>query len=105
MIDPFLTGNPCGFLITLPDGKTIYDAADTALFRDMSLIGEEGIDLACLPIGDTYTMGPDDALKAVKRLNPKQVLPIHYSTWPLLTQDASAWATRVEAETSATVAD
>jgi L-ascorbate metabolism protein UlaG (beta-lactamase superfamily) len=97
-------GNPCGFLIKLADGKTIYDAADTALFGDMSLIGEEGIDLACLPIGDTYTMGPDDALKAIKRLNPRIVLPIHYNTWPPLAQDAQGWAARVEAETLAKVA-
>ncbi len=96
-------GNPCGFYITLPDGKTIYDAADTALFGDMSLIGEDGVDLACLPIGDTYTMGPDDALKAVKRLTPKQVLPIHYNTWPPIAQDAQSWAARVEAETAAKV--
>ena len=54
-------GNPCGFILTFPDGKKIYDAADTALFGDMALIGEEGIDLAMLPIGDYYTMGPDDA--------------------------------------------
>ncbi len=94
-------GNPCGFLVALADGRTIYDAADTALFGDMSLIGEEGIDLACLPIGDTYTMGPDDALRAVRRLKPKQVLPIHYNTWPPLAQDARAWAARVDAETEA----
>src|SRR3974377_1268104 len=54
-------GNPCGFLITCPDGTKIYDAADTGLFGDMALIGEEGIDLAILPIGDYYKMGPDDA--------------------------------------------
>lgn len=56
-------GNPCGFLITFNDGKKVYDAADTGLFGDMALIGEEGIDLALLPIGDNYTMGPDDALR------------------------------------------
>ena len=47
----------------------------------MRLIGEEGLDLAILPIGDNYTMGPDDALRAVKLLQPKKVLPIHYNTW------------------------
>ena len=61
----------------------------------MRLIGEEGIDLAILPIGDNYTMGPDDALRAVKLLGPKKVLPIHYNTWPLIAQDAQAWAERV----------
>ena len=54
------------------DGKKIYDAADTGLFGDMQLIGEEGIDLAILPIGDNYTMGPDDAVRAVKLLQPRQ---------------------------------
>ena len=81
-------GNPCGFLIYLKDGKKIYDAADTGLFGDMKLIGEEGIDLAILPIGDNYTMGPDDALRAVKLIQPKKVLPIHYNTWDLIAQDA-----------------
>ena len=65
-------GNPCGFLITLKDGKKIYDAADTGLFGDMKLIGEEGIDLAILPIGDNYTMGPDDALRAVKLISRRR---------------------------------
>jgi L-ascorbate metabolism protein UlaG (beta-lactamase superfamily) len=93
-------GNPCGFLIYLNDGKKIYHAADTGLFGDMRLIGEEGIDLAVLPIGDNYTMGPDDAVRAVKMIQPKKVLPIHYDTWPVIAQDAKAWATRVKAETS-----
>jgi len=92
-------GNPCGFLITLKDGKKIYDAADTGLFGDMKLIGEEGLDLAILPIGDNYTMGPEDALRAVKLLQPKKVLPIHYNTWEVIAQDAQAWAERVRAET------
>jgi L-ascorbate metabolism protein UlaG (beta-lactamase superfamily) len=94
-------GNPCGFLITCKDGKKIYDAADTGLFSDMKLIGEEGIDLALLPIGDNYTMGPDDALRAVKFLQPRKVVPIHYNTWPPIAQDANAWAERVRKETQA----
>jgi L-ascorbate metabolism protein UlaG (beta-lactamase superfamily) len=93
-------GNPCGFFIRFNDGKTIYDAADTGLFGDMKLIGEEGIDLATLPIGDNYTMGPDDALRAVKLLSPKKVMPIHYDTFPLIAQNAAAWAVRVQKETS-----
>src|SRR5438876_2580102 len=92
-------GNPCGFLIYCKDGKKIYDAADTGLFGDMRLIGEEGIDLAILPIGDNFTMGPDDALRAVKMLQPKKVAPIHYNTWPVIAQDAAAWAARVSQET------
>jgi L-ascorbate metabolism protein UlaG (beta-lactamase superfamily) len=93
-------GNPCGFLITCPDGVKIYDAADTGLFGDMALIGEEGIDVALLPIGDYYTMGPDDALRAVKMLKPRYVIPIHYGTFPPIVQDAEAWAARVRSETS-----
>lgn len=94
-------GNPCGFLIFFNDGKKVYDAADTGLFGDMRLIGEEGIDLAIVPIGDNYTMGPDDALRAIKLLQPKKVLPIHYNTFDLIAQDAAAWATRVRQETQA----
>jgi L-ascorbate metabolism protein UlaG (beta-lactamase superfamily) len=94
-------GNPCGFLITFADGTKVYDAADTALFGDMTLIGEEGLDLAILPIGDFYTMGPDDALRAVKRLTPKRVVPIHYNTFPAIAQDAHAWAEQVRKETKA----
>jgi L-ascorbate metabolism protein UlaG (beta-lactamase superfamily) len=94
-------GNPCGFLITFHDGKKVYDAADTGLFGDMRLIGEEGIDLAVLPIGDNYTMGPDDALRAVKLIQPKKVVPIHYNTWDVIAQDAAAWAERVRRETKA----
>lgn len=91
-------GNPCGILLKLTDG-TIYHAADTGLFYDMKLIGEDGIDLAILPIGDNFTMGPDDALKAVKLIEPRRVIPDHYDTWPLIAQDATAWADRVRAET------
>jgi L-ascorbate metabolism protein UlaG (beta-lactamase superfamily) len=94
-------GNPCGFLFYLKDGKKIYAAADTGLFGDMRLIGEEGIDLAILPIGDNYTMGPDDAVRAVKLIQPRKVLPIHYNTWELIAQDGAAWAERVRKETKA----
>ena len=96
-------GNPAGFLLTTNDRQKIYMACDTGLFGDMRLIGEEGIDLAVLPIGDNFTMGPDDALRAVKLLQPKHVIPIHYSTWDLIVQDPNAWAKQVEAETSAEV--
>jgi L-ascorbate metabolism protein UlaG (beta-lactamase superfamily) len=96
-------GNPCGFLLTINDGKKLYFAQDTGLFGDMKLIGEEGLDLAVIPIGDNYTMGPDDALRAVKMLEPKVVIPIHYNTWPLLAQDANAWKACVEKETKTKV--
>jgi L-ascorbate metabolism protein UlaG (beta-lactamase superfamily) len=94
-------GNPCGFLLTFKDGKRVYDAADTGLFGDMRLIGEEGLDLAILPIGDNYTMGPEDAVRAVKLLQPRRVLPIHYNTFPLIAQDASAWSAKVREQTQA----
>ena len=95
-------GNPCGFLLTFNDGKTIYDAADTGLFGDMKLIGEEGIDLAILPLGDNYTMGPADAVRAVKLIAPKKAMPMHYDTFPLIAQDAKAWAAEVKQQTRAT---
>jgi len=93
-------GNPCGLLLTAA-GKKIYLAGDTGLFNSMKLIGEEGIDLAVLPIGDNFTMGPDDALRAVKLIEPRVVIPIHYNTFDVITQDAYAWAERVRIETSA----
>ena len=93
-------GSPAGFLLTL-EGKRIYDACDTGLFYDMKLIGEEGLDVAILPIGDNFTMGPDDALKAVKLLEPRVVIPVHYNTFDVIEQDPQAFAARVEAETPA----
>ena len=92
-------GNPAGLLITSKDGKKLYFAGDTGLFGDMRLIGDEGIDFAALPIGDNYTMGPKDALRAVKLLQPRVVVPIHYSTFPLIKQDPFAWKAQVEAQT------
>jgi L-ascorbate metabolism protein UlaG (beta-lactamase superfamily) len=94
-------GNPCGFLIYLKDGKKIYHAADTGLFGDMKLIGDEGIDLAILPIGDNFTMGPDDSVRAIQLIEPKLVMPIHFNTWPIIAQDANAWAAKVKAQTKA----
>jgi L-ascorbate metabolism protein UlaG (beta-lactamase superfamily) len=93
-------GNPAGFLLTL-EGKKIYHACDTGLFYDMRLIGEEGLDVAILPIGDNFTMGPDDALRAARLLEPKVVIPIHYNTFDVIKQDPMAFAARVTAETSA----
>ena len=96
-------GNPVGFLLTTNDSQRLYIAGDTGLFGDMKLIGDEGIDLAVLPIGDNYTMGPDDALKAVKLLTPKHVIPYHYGTWDLIAQDPNIWAERVRKETKSQV--
>ncbi len=96
-------GNPAGFLLTTNDNLKIYMAGDTGLFGDMRLIGEEGIDLAALPIGDNFTMGPDDALRAVKLIQPKHIVPIHFNTFQVIKQDAEIWAERVSRETTTRV--
>jgi L-ascorbate metabolism protein UlaG (beta-lactamase superfamily) len=93
-------GNPGGFLLTTEDG-TIYFACDTALFSDMELIGKAGVDLAVLPIGDLFTMGPEDSVEAIKLIQPQRVLPAHYNTWPPIEQDAAAWAELVKGQTAA----
>ena len=93
-------GNPAGFLLTTNDEKRVYLACDTGLFGDMRLIGEERVDLAVLPIGDNFTMSPDDALRAIKMIQPRHVIPVHYNTWELIEQDPEAWAQRVETETN-----
>lgn len=96
-------GNPVGLLLTTQENKKIYLAGDTGLFGDMKLIGEEGIDLAMLPIGGNYTMDPDDALRAVKMIAPKLVVPIHFNTFDVIKQDPNLWAERVKAETRSEV--
>lgn len=96
-------GNPGGFLLGMNDGSHYYFAGDTGLFGDMRLIGEEGLDAAVIPIGDNYTMGPKDALKAVQFLHPKIVIPIHYDTFDVIQQDVNAWKASVEAQTDANV--
>ncbi|MCL6559911.1 MAG: metal-dependent hydrolase, partial [Firmicutes bacterium] len=96
-------GTPCGFVISM-DGKNIYHAGDTGLFGDMELIGRlNQIDLALLPIGDNFTMGPEDALEAVNMLKPKLVIPMHYNTWPLIQQDPEKFKSAVEAATGSKV--
>lgn len=96
-------GNPVGFLMATNSNDHLYFAGDTGLFGDMKLIGEEGLDIACLPIGDNYTMGPSDALRAVKLLHPKRVIPIHYDTFDLIKQNVHDWAVSVENETNTMV--
>ncbi len=89
-------GDPAGVIITT-EGKSIYHAGDTSLFLDMKLIGDiTPLDLAILPIGDNYTMGVDDAVKAVEFLNPKQTVPCHYNTWELIKADANEFKRKVE---------
>ncbi|AZV63227.1 metal-dependent hydrolase [Peribacillus frigoritolerans] len=91
-------GMPAGILLTI-EGKTIYHAGDTAVFSDMKLIGERHpIDLAFLPIGDNYTMGPEDAALAAKFLQAKQVVPIHYNTFPVIKQDPEKFLDLLEEE-------
>lgn len=86
------TGMPAGILLTV-EGKTIFHAGDTGLFSDMKLIGElNHIDLAFLPIGDNFTMGPEDAKLGAEWLRAKQVVPVHYSTFPVIEQDPYAFA-------------
>ncbi|MFD0051057.1 metal-dependent hydrolase [Actinomycetes bacterium NPDC127524] len=85
-------GMPAGVLFTA-EGKTVYHAGDTALYSDMKLIGERHpIDLAFLPIGDNYTMGPEDAATAAEFLQAKQVVPMHYNTFPPIKQDPHKYA-------------
>ncbi|MGI9515509.1 MAG: MBL fold metallo-hydrolase, partial [Pirellulaceae bacterium] len=94
-------GEPAGFVLTVDEVK-VYFACDTALFSDMQLIGQMGINLAVLPIGDLFTMGPEDSVAAASLINANQVLPTHYNTWPPIEQDANAWAERIRSSTSST---
>ncbi len=89
------TGMPAGLLLTI-DGKTIYHAGDTSLFSDLKLIGDmHDIDLAFLPIGDNFTMGPEEALVAADWVKADMVVPIHYNTFPVIEQDGKAFASKV----------
>lgn len=89
-------GMPMGVLF-MNEGKTIYHAGDTGLFSDMKLIGERHpIDAAFLPIGDNFTMGPEDAAYAAKLLNAKMVIPIHYNTFPVIKQDPNQFIQLLE---------
>lgn len=89
-------GQPAGILLTMGD-KTIYHAGDTALFGDMKLIGDlNRIDLAALPIGDNFTMGPEDALLAAEWVKAKHVIPLHYNTFPVIQQDPDLYVSRLK---------
>ncbi|WP_188206417.1 metal-dependent hydrolase [Alkalibacillus aidingensis] len=91
------TGMPGGILLTI-NGKTIYHAGDTGLFSDLKLIGDlNDIDLAFLPIGDNFTMGPEDAKLAAEWIKAKKVVPVHYNTFPLIEQDGQAFANSLQA--------
>ena len=89
-------GNPAGFLLHLNEGADIYISGDTALTYDMRLIGEAGgVDLAILCMGDNFTMGPDDAVRAAQFVQTKHVIPCHYDTFPPIRQDADAFAKKL----------
>jgi len=98
-------GNPAGWLLDVA-GKRIYVAGDTGVFSDMARIGQprngRGLDLAILPIGDLFTMGPENSLEAIELLKPAAVLPCHYDTWTPIEQDAAAWAEQVRRQGIAT---
>ncbi len=98
--DGTAAGTAAGYLLHASAGTKIYFAGDTALFSDMKLYAH-GVDVAVLPIGDRFTMGPGDSIKAIQMIEPKRVLPAHYDTWPPITQDAQAWAERVRDQTTA----
>ncbi len=92
------TGMATGFIITT-EGKTIYHAGDTGLFGDMQLLGKlHSIDLAFLPIGGNYTMGPRDAVIAATFLQAKMVVPMHYNTFPIINQDPKAFIESLASE-------
>jgi L-ascorbate metabolism protein UlaG (beta-lactamase superfamily) len=97
---PYTT--PCAGYVLEVDGRRVYHAGDTALTMDMKLL-EGLVDVALLPIGDNFTMGPQDAARAVEFIKPEVVVPIHYDTWPVIAQDPDAFralvagAARVEA--------
>lgn len=95
-------GIPAGLVVRFGE-KAMYFAGDTCLFLDMQLIGEEGLDLAVLPIGDHFTMGPNDAARAARLLAATTVIPCHYNTFPPIRQDANAFKDLVESTTSSLV--
>lgn len=85
-------GQPCGVLAHI-GGTTLYHCGDTALFGDMKLIGElHRPQIAMIPVGDRFTMGPEHGARAAQLIGPKVAIPIHWGTWPLLTDDISAFA-------------
>ncbi len=94
--DNTYAGEASGVLLTI-DGKTIYHTGDTGLFYDMKLIGEMNkVDYMLLPIGDNYTMGITDAVKAVEFVNPGIAIPMHYNTFPVIESDPIKFKSKVE---------
>ena len=96
-------GIACGYVIQI-GGINVYFAGDTALFSDMKLIGQKDpLDYAVLPIGDNYTMGLEDAALAAQWLNTRNVIPVHYNTWPVIAQEAGRYKEVTEGMTRAAV--
>lgn len=94
--DNYYAGEPSGVILTI-DGKSVYHTGDTGLFYDMKLIGEmTKIDYMLLPIGDNFTMGITDAVKAVELTNPKIAIPMHYNTFPLISADPYDFKKKIE---------
>jgi L-ascorbate metabolism protein UlaG (beta-lactamase superfamily) len=94
-LDGQYMGDAVGVIVTM-DSKNIYHCGDTGLFYDMKLIGEmTPIDLMLVPIGDNFTMGIDDAVKAVEFCNPKIAVPMHYNTFGLIKADPNIFADKV----------
>ncbi len=88
-------GNPNGYLLHIA-GRCIYNAGDTCPFAEMAWIGEDNsVDLALLPIGDCFTMGPADAVRAAEMIRPRLTVPLHYNTFPLIQVDTADWAARM----------
>lgn len=90
-------GLPAGILLTMSDG-TIYHAGDTSLFSDMKLLELADIDVAFLPIGDVFTMGPRDAIVAAEWIRPDLVIPIHFNTFPPIAQDGDSFIQELQAK-------
>ena len=84
-------GMPTGLVIEF-GGQRIYFAGDTSLFSDMQLIGDQNLDAALLPVGDHYTMGPEEAARCLQLLRPRVAIPMHYGTFPVLTGDPQVFA-------------
>ena len=96
--DNTYAGEPAGVVLSI-DGKNIYHTGDTGLFYDMKLIGEmTPVDYMLLPIGDNFTMGITDAVKAAQLVSPKVVIPMHYNTFPVIEADPNVFKEKVEQE-------
>ncbi len=89
-------GFPAGYILHL-EGRCLYNTGDTAPFAEMAWYGEDhDIDLCLMPVGDCFTMGPEESVRAAQMLRPKRVVPLHYNTFPLIQVDTAAWARRME---------